>query len=66
MKNFMIDVAFTVEGPWEDIEEIPTAQLLIGMHERLVSLTKAFVNKTEDPSEAFGFCDSYDVKTLKP
>jgi hypothetical protein len=61
MRNFMIDVAFIVEGPWEDIEEIPTLQLLLGMHERLVSLTKAFVNKTEDVTEAFGFCDSSDV-----
>ena len=66
MRNFMIDVAFIVEGPWEKMEDIPPVQLLIGMHERLLNLTKAFVNKTEDVTEAFGFCDSDDVQTLKP
>lgn len=62
IKNYMLDVAFTVEGPWEDMSDIPAEQLLLGMQRRLTDLMGAHTNKTEDITEAFGFCDSYDVE----
>jgi hypothetical protein len=59
--NFMFDVGFTVEGPWEFPEDVPEAFLLLGMQKRLLSLQEALVKKTECVSEAFGFCDSYKI-----
>jgi hypothetical protein len=61
MKNHMIDVTFTVEGPWDEMEDIPAEHLLLGMQERLSYLMKANLLKTKDITEAFGWCDSYDV-----
>jgi hypothetical protein len=61
MKNYMLDVAFTVEGPWDEMEDIPTEQILLGLQRRLTSLLEAHTNKTEDVTEAFGFCDSYEI-----
>lgn len=66
MKNYMLDVAFTVEGPWEEMEDIPTEQILLGLQVRLTYLLKAYINKTEDIIEAFGLCDVYDVETPAP
>lgn len=57
----MLDVAFIVEGPWDEIKDIPVEHLLLGMQERLSYLIKAHLLKTEDITEAFGWCDSYDV-----
>jgi len=57
----MFDVAFTVEGPWELPEEIPTIQLIAGLQERIADLTLSYANKSEDITEAFEYCDSYKV-----
>lgn len=55
--NHMMDVAFTVEGPWENYEDIPVDVLIAGLEKR-INYLKA--NKFE-AVEAFGFCDSYEV-----
>jgi hypothetical protein len=52
--NHMIDVAFTVVGPYKDFEDIPYEQLLTGMDRRLVALTDH-----KEP-EAFGHLDVYE------
>lgn len=62
----MLDVAFIVEGPWEDMEDIPAEHLMIGLQKRMQDLMTAHLLKTEDVTEAFGFCDSYDVETPTP
>lgn len=59
IRNFLCDVAFSVEGPWDSFEDIPPSELLAGMRRRLSSLE----NNWDDAAEAFGFCDSYDVET---
>ncbi len=61
-KNFMMDVAFTVEGPWESPEDITAEDLLCGMARRLSDLLLSNANNTEDVTEAFGFCDSHEVE----
>lgn len=59
--NLMFDVAFTIEGPWEDPSLVPPNQLLVGMAKRLHYLMSCQAEKSEDVTEAFGFCDSYEV-----
>lgn len=59
--NFMFDVAFEVEGPWEQPEDVPASYLLLGLQTRLALLHHSYVNRTEDITEAFGFCDQYEV-----
>jgi hypothetical protein len=59
--NFMFDVAFTVEGPWELPEDVPAIQLITGLQKRIADLTLSYANKSEDITEAFGYCDSYKV-----
>jgi hypothetical protein len=49
--NHLIDVAFTIEGPYETIEDIPYEELLKAMKRRLDVLTK-----NKEP-EAFGSVD---------
>lgn len=63
MKNHMLDVAFTVEGPWDEMEDIPVEHLLLGMQKRLTDLMESHLLKTEDVTEAFGWCDSYEIET---
>lgn len=60
--NFMFDVAFTVEGPWEYPEEVPSFALIFGLQTRLTELMEANLIRSQDVTEAFGFCDSYAVK----
>lgn len=56
--NHLVDVAFSVEGPWQNFEDIPLDELIAGL-ERRVNYLKA--NKY-DAAEAFGDCDSaYEV-----
>lgn len=52
----MLDVAFTVEGPWENLEDIPKEEIINGMLRRIHDLNR-------DPAwlEAFGVCDIYEV-----
>lgn len=50
----MIDVAFTVEGPWKSFDDIPREELIKGLERRIETL------KTDD-RDAFGHCDSYEV-----
>ena len=52
-KNYVIDVAFTVEGPWKDMNDIPYNELVAGMARRLAGLIKH-----EEGSDPFGFVDS--------
>jgi hypothetical protein len=58
--NFLLDVAFVVEGPWESLEEIPPKVLLAAMASRLSDLIKQSMTY-EGIHECFGFCDSYEV-----
>jgi hypothetical protein len=51
--NYMVDVAFTVEGDWENFEDIPFSELINGLQRRIDYLRK------EGDKDAFGFCDSY-------
>ena len=51
----MIDVAFTVEGPWENFDDIPREELIKGLERRIETL------KSENDPDAFGYCDSYEV-----
>ena len=57
MKNYVVDVAFTVEGPWESEEDIPYEALIAGMEKRLNVL-----RKHEEGTDPFGFGDSYEVE----
>lgn len=66
MKNFMFDVAFTLEGPWEEPDDVPVSAQLAGLARRLADLIEYHANKSEDVSEAFGFCDSYDIEKPTP
>lgn len=56
--NHMMDVAFTVEGPWESYDQIPYEVLVAGLEKRLNYL------KSRGPEEldAFGHCDTYEVE----
>lgn len=56
--NHLVDVAFSVEGPWESFSDIPLDELIAGL-ERRVNFLKA--NRSE-AAEAFGDCESaYEV-----
>jgi len=39
-RNFVVDVAFTVEGPWANENDIPYEALIAGMERRLEQLRK--------------------------
>jgi len=54
----MMDVAFTVEGPYEKYDQIPYEVLVAGLEKRLNYL------KSRGPEEldAFGHCDTYEVE----
>jgi len=54
--NHVVEVAFTVEGPWEKEEDIPYEELIAGMARRLATLVKH-----DEGTEPFGFGDSYEV-----
>ena len=53
-----MDVAFTVEGPWENYDQIPYNILVDNLQRRLDYL------KSRGPEEldAFGHCDTYEVE----
>ena len=55
-RNYVVDVSFTVEGPWDNIEQIPYEELVAGLARRLAVLIKH-----EEGTEPFGFGDSYLV-----
>ena len=55
--NHMIDIAFCVEGEWENFEQIPH-DVLINALEKRVDYLK---HNPVEAAEAFGFCDSYEV-----
>jgi hypothetical protein len=54
MKNYsrVIDVAFTLEGPWATFHDIPYNELVAGMARRLAALVKE-----EQGAEPFGLVD---------
>lgn len=52
--NHMMDVAFTVVGPWEKEEDIPYDVLIANLEKRIRNLKK------ERDREAFGYSDSYE------
>ena len=55
-----MDVAFTVEGPWEQYDQIPYEVLVDNLQRRLDYL------KSRGPEEldAFGHCDTYEVEEM--
>ena len=53
--NHLIDVAFTVEGPWKNFDDIPREELIKGLERRIETL------KSENDPDAFGYCDTYEV-----
>jgi hypothetical protein len=55
--NHMLDVAFTVEGPWENYEEIPYEVLVDSLQRRVDYLRR----RGPEEFDAFGFCDAYEV-----
>ena len=57
MKNYVVDVAFTVEGDWDTENDIPYEELIKGLERRL-----AVLRKHEEGTEPFGFGDSYIVE----
>jgi hypothetical protein len=59
--NWMVDVAFTVEGPYQSFQEIPHGVLIAGMEARLKYLKK----HRNECAGAFGECDSYEVPIPK-
>jgi hypothetical protein len=54
--NHLIDVAFTVEGPWEQLEDIPMEVLLAALQKRIDNI------RQENTIESFGLCDTYEVE----
>jgi hypothetical protein len=56
--NHMFDVAFTVEGPWENWEDVPLQFKIGALQKRLDYLR----NNPEDAAEAFGYSDSYELE----
>ena len=52
----MVDVAFTVEGPWEKFDQIPYDAFIAGLQKRL-----DYLKANPHELEAFGECDSYEV-----
>jgi ABC-type tungstate transport system permease subunit len=55
--NHMLDVAFTVEGPWENWDDIPYEEKIEALEKRLNYLKQ---NPVEG-AEAFGYSDSYEI-----
>jgi len=54
--NHMFDVAFAVEGPWKNWEDVP-------LHFKIGALQKRadyLQNNLDDAAEAFGYSDSYE------
>lgn len=56
VRNFVVDVAFTVEGCWDSCEDIPYDALIAGLEKRLEVL-----RRHEEGTEPFGFGDNYLV-----
>lgn len=53
--NHLVDVAFTVEGPWERYEDIPFDAFIEGLQRRV-----DYLRNRQDEIEAFGDCfDKY-------
>ncbi len=58
--NHMFDVAFSLESEKEDASDVTTAMLLEALIHRIASL-----HSTDDAAEAFGLCDTYEVKDVQ-
>jgi hypothetical protein len=58
INNYLVDVAFSVEGPWQSYEDIPIDALIAGLESRLREL------RGSEEIDAFGFCDVYEVEEM--
>jgi hypothetical protein len=57
--NHLVDVAFSVEGPWKNFDDIPLFDLIEALKRRAEYLSR----NPHDAVEAFGNCgDCYEVK----
>lgn len=54
--NHLVDVAFTVEGPWEQLFDIPLEVLLAAMQKRIHTI------RQDRNIEGFDICDTYEVE----
>lgn len=56
--NHLVDIGFSVEGPWEKFEDIPFEAMMEGLKKRVVSIAE------EGDMDAFGdCCDSYEIES---
>ena len=54
--NHLVEVAFSVEGPWKNFEDIPLDAFVAALRKRVATISN------ERNIEAFGDCnDSYEV-----
>ena len=55
--NHLVDIAFTVQGPWKNFEDIPFDAFVTALRQRVATISN------ERDAEAFGDCsDSYEVE----
>lgn len=52
----MLDVAFTLEGEWENWEDIPYSEIIKALKKRVSYLEE------HKEIEAFGYSDTYEVE----
>ena len=57
--NHMLDVAFTVTGPWENWMDVPKSNLLAALQKRVDYLK----SNPQECIEAIGYSDSYEETT---
>lgn len=55
--NHMYDVAFTVISHTEDASDVTPAMLRAALEKRIASLFAS-----DEPLEAFGLCDTYEIE----
>lgn len=54
----MLDIAFTIETPIQELDKIPPEQLIEAMQRRVDYLRK----NPYELADAVGFCDSYEIE----
>lgn len=57
--NILCDIAFQVEGDYENLDSVPVEDLLQALKERVDYLS----SHPEEIREAIGFVDSYEFTT---
>ena len=56
--NYMLDNAFTIETPIQELDKIPPEQLVESLQRRVDYLR----NNLDEVHEAVGLCDSYETE----